>query len=60
MILLELFFSIGLILAVFGVFKRKTPGAKWMIISGLLIMTVVFVLGGYSDIKAGFLDALAD
>lgn len=60
MILPELIFSIGLILAVFGVFKRNSRSAKWMVVSGLVIMTLVFVIGGYAEFKAGFMDALAD
>lgn len=60
MILLELCFSIGLILAVFGVFKRNSRSAKWMVVSGLVIMTLMFIIGEYAEIKSGFMDALAD
>lgn len=60
MILLEMGFAIGFVLALFGVIKRGSRGARWMVICGVMIMTLAFFLVGYTDFKAGLIDALSD
>ncbi len=55
-----LVFTLGIILTIAGVTKRKTVQGKWMLASGVAILLAGILIAGYGDIKAGFWDALND
>ena len=57
---LELLASMGLILFVFGIIKRKEPWGRRAIFAGIFLLVVPFILYSYNDFKAGFIDALND
>lgn len=60
MLFLDLLFMVGLISAVVGIVKRKKASGTWFLVGGIALMAISFFILGYPDLKAGFLDALAD
>lgn len=60
MALQGILFMIGIMVAIFGVTKRRTVRGKWLLAAGIMTMVIAIVLVAYVDIKTGFVDALND
>lgn len=60
MALIALIFSLGIVLIIVGIWKRKAGRGKWFVAAGIAVMLVAIILVGYGDVKTGFMDALND
>ena len=60
MALLVIALVLGLVLVAAGIFKRSKGIGRWLIVAGVAIIAIAVFIGGYGDIKTGFMDALRD
>lgn len=51
---------LGLVFLIAGVLKRSQDVGRWLIIAGVVIIVIAVFIGGYGDLKTGFMDAMRD